>query len=70
MALYVRCDTCGKTTGGEKYTEFGIPSLSGGRSFAKLLRQDGWTGDLTRESDNDKCPECANQAATELRKNK
>lgn len=57
--LYVRCDTCGKTVGSEKYAEFGISSISGGNSFANLLRKDGWTGNLSRESDNDKCPECS-----------
>lgn len=58
-SLCIRCDTCGKTVGSEKYSEFGIPSISGGNSFARLLRQDGWTGDLNRESNNDKCPECS-----------
>lgn len=59
---YIRCDSCGKTINGEDYAEFGIPSRCW-PMMSEIAMRNGWTGDLNRESTNDKCPECSNKAA-------
>jgi hypothetical protein len=56
--IYIRCDSCGKTIGGEECSENGLhwSQTSEMKAFA---RHKGWTGDLNRESSNDRCPECS-----------
>ncbi len=58
--IYLKCDSCGATLGGEQVTtkERGLHW-----SEAHILKERalalGWTGDLDRDSTNDRCPECS-----------
>lgn len=58
--IYLRCDKCGATLGGEEVTD-----ASNGlhwSQYSVLLdaaRKLGWTGPLTRQSNSDMCPECS-----------
>ena len=65
--IYIRCDSCGKTIGGEECGENGL-LWNQSHKLQQFAMSKGWTGDLTRESNNDKCPECCNQAAIQSRK--
>lgn len=56
--IYIRCDSCGKTIGGEECSENGLCWNQTSEMKAFALSK-GWTGDLSRESNNDKCPECS-----------
>lgn len=58
--IYLKCDKCGKTLGGEDVTtaERGL-HWSQWPQLQEAARKLGWTGPLTRESNTDKCPECS-----------
>lgn len=56
--LYIRCDSCGKTIGGEECSEYGL-RWSETNVMKTFAISKGWTGNLSRDSDNDKCPECS-----------
>lgn len=56
--IYIRCDFCGKTIGGEECSEHGL-HWSQTDELKQFAIRKGWTGNLNRESNNDKCPECA-----------
>jgi hypothetical protein len=58
--IYVRCDQCGNTLGGEQ-----VSSAENGLHWSEssILKQEaiklGWSGDLDRNSIDDKCPVCS-----------
>lgn len=58
--IYLRCDKCGATLGGEQVTrhERGL-HWSETSTLADEARRLGWTGALTRESNSDLCPACS-----------
>lgn len=56
--IYIRCDSCGKTIGGEECSENGL-RWNQAIEMKAFAMSKGWTGDLSRESNNDKCPECS-----------
>lgn len=60
--IYLKCDTCGKTLGGEEVT-FASQGLhwSDTAQLQKAARELGWTGPLTRDSNSDRCPECSRE---------
>lgn len=57
-SIYIRCDSCGKTVGSEECSERGL-RWSETDILKAFAISKGWTGNLSRESTNDKCPECS-----------
>jgi hypothetical protein len=62
--IYIKCDSCGKTLGGEQVS----PKERGLHwSEAHILKEEalnlGWTGELDRSSTSDRCPECSSAPA-------
>ena len=56
--IYIKCDSCGKTIGDEECSERGL-IWSQTDELKQFAIRKGWTGDMNRESNNDKCPECS-----------
>ena len=58
--IYLKCDKCGATLGGEEVTsdQKGL-HWSHFKRLQKAARDLGWTGPLDRESNSDLCPECS-----------
>jgi hypothetical protein len=58
--IYLKCDKCGKTLGGEEVTtkERGL-HWGEWQTLKAAASQLGWTGPLTIESNEDRCPECS-----------
>lgn len=65
--IYLRCDTCGATLGGEEVERQKERGLSYGEwpKLQDAARQRGWTGPLTRESNEDRCPLCSTTSPQE-----
>lgn len=63
--IYLKCDECGNTFGGEEVEPKVNYPMGLHWSQSCLLkeeaRKEGWTGALTRESNSDKCPECSKE---------
>lgn len=61
----VKCDTCGEEFRGEPFDNVAKVyrphghGVFGGDSLREEARSLGWTGDMTRQSENDKCPKCS-----------
>lgn len=64
--IYLRCDECGATLGGEEVTtaEQGL-RWSQWRALQKAARELGWTGPLDWSSESDKCPTCSQKTQGE-----
>lgn len=56
-AICISCDTCGASFNGHKHHPRGI--FGDETLLRKEAREAGWTGSMTRASDDDKCPACA-----------
>jgi hypothetical protein len=56
-SIYLKCDKCGETFDGGDNVR-GI-SWSQEEKLQNIARLEGWTGPLTRESNNDLCPKCS-----------
>lgn len=52
--LYVKCDSCG-----ERIELRNITGLDDAPLLIQEARDYGWTGDMTVDSTNDKCPACS-----------
>lgn len=66
--IYLRCDGCGATLGGEQVSP--RPQGLGWADEAALrarARELGWTGPLTRSSGTDLCPGCSELAHASAR---
>lgn len=61
--IYLKCDQCGKTLGGEEATNrwHGL-NWCGEHILQDYARSIGWTGPLTSESNSDRCPKCTTKA--------
>jgi hypothetical protein len=62
--IYLQCDICKATLGGEQVTA--NPDPPPGWFNQGILRDAarklGWTGPLNSDSDSDRCPECSRAA--------
>lgn len=60
--IYLRCDACGATLGGEQVSSArnGL-HWSHSPALVKAARELGWTGPLSRESNDDRCPRCSQE---------
>lgn len=66
--IYLKCDSCGDTIGGEKATDrWGGLIWCEAQTLQDYARSIGWTGPLTRESSTDKCPECSIKIKVSIR---
>lgn len=63
--IYLRCETCRKTIGGEQVTEKHEPPLNRreGRRLRELAAERGWTH---TPPDSDLCPDCSVTKAPEV----
>lgn len=59
--IYLRCDKCGATLGGEEVDRSSSRGLSYGEAhkLQEEARRRGWTGPLTWDSNQDRCPKCS-----------
>jgi hypothetical protein len=58
--IYLKCDKCGATLGGEQVTDWSKPQglhWSESPALAKAARERGWTGNLDRNGPS-YCPQC------------
>jgi hypothetical protein len=55
----LECDSCGARYNGDDRQPNGF-SWAHTYTLQKQAREIGWTGDMTRQSTNDKCPKCSN----------
>lgn len=60
--IYLKCEACGATLGGEQVTA--NPNMRGvdwGNApvLVDAARKLGWTGSMTSQSNDDRCPACS-----------
>ena len=48
----LRCDKCGV------YLDAHVRRAKGPEAIRQIARDAGWTGPMTRETDQDRCPDC------------
>jgi hypothetical protein len=48
----IRCDKCGTCFDGD------VRRIEGPDKIRRLAREAGWTGPMTHETDQDRCPNC------------
>jgi hypothetical protein len=60
--ICVQCDKCGDSFFGTQ-RQFNGYHWSQETALREHARSLGWTGDMTHESTNDRCPKCAKEPA-------